>query len=319
VAAVTGFRFSYNIFGIRSGEEFAETCRRSERHGYDTVFAADHLGVASPFPTLVAAASATQRLRVGTLVLNAPFWNPTLLARDVATTDVLTGGRLELGLGGGHMKWEFDQAGVDWEPLGARTRRLRATIEQLSREFAADGYVQQTSLRDEFGIPVLRPVQRRGFGGYGPPLIVGGTGDRVLRIAGEHADIISIAGALQIAGQPPGTMRIATDAEADERMRYARECAGDRAGSIEWHALIQAVVQTDDRGAAATVLARRFGNLMSADEILATPFVLVGTIEQMAEQILRNRERYGFTYYTVHGPYADTFAPVIERVHTISD
>ena len=104
---MTGFRFSYNIFGIRSGEEFAETCRRSERHGYDTVFAADHLGVASPFPTLVAAASATQRLRVGTLVLNAPFWNPTLLARDVATTDVLTGGRLELGLGGGHMKWEF--------------------------------------------------------------------------------------------------------------------------------------------------------------------------------------------------------------------
>jgi hypothetical protein len=105
VAGVTGFRFSYNIFGIGSGEDFAETCRRGERHGYDTVFAADHLGVASPFPALVAAAAATQRLRVGTLVLNAPFWNPTLLAREVSTTDVLTGGRLELGLGAGHMKW----------------------------------------------------------------------------------------------------------------------------------------------------------------------------------------------------------------------
>ncbi len=99
----------YNIFGIRTGKEFAETCRRSERHGYNTVFASDHLGVASPFPTLVTAALATQRLRVGTLVLNVPFWNPTLLAREVATTDVLTGGRLELGLGGGHMKWEFDE------------------------------------------------------------------------------------------------------------------------------------------------------------------------------------------------------------------
>jgi alkanesulfonate monooxygenase SsuD/methylene tetrahydromethanopterin reductase-like flavin-dependent oxidoreductase (luciferase family) len=296
VAAVSGFRFSYNIFGIGSGEDFVETCRRGERHGYDTVFAADHLGVASPFPALVAAASATQRLRVGTLVLNAPFWNPTLLAREVATTDVLTGGRLELGLGAGHMKWEFDQAGVDWEPLDARTQRLRATIEQLRREVATDGYAQQKPLRDAFSIPVLRPVQRHGFGGYGPPLIVGGTGDRVLQIAGEHADT-----------------------EADERVRYARECAGDRAGRIEWHALIQAVVQTDDRWAAATVLAQRFGNLMSADEILATPFVLIGTIDQIAEQILRNRERYGFTYYTVHGPYADTFAPVIKRVHTISD
>ena len=269
---MTGFRFSHNVFGSGSGEDFAETCRRGERHGYDTVFAADHLGVASPFPALVAAASATQRLRVGTLVLNAPFWNPTLLAREVATTDVLTGGRLELGLGADHTKWEFDHAGIDWEPFGARTQRLRATIEQLRREFATDGYAQRKPLRDEFGIPVLRPVQRRGFGGHGPPLIVGGTGDRVLRIAAEHADIISIAGALQITGQPPGTMRIATDAETDERVRYALDCAGDRAGRIEWHALIQ-----------------------------------------------RNRERYGFTYYTVHGPYSDTFAPVIERVHTISD
>ena len=114
VAVVTGFRFSYNIFGIGSGEDFATTCRRGERHGYDTVFAADHLGVASPFPVLVAAVSATQRLRVGTLVLNAPFWNPMLLAREVATTDVLTGGRLELGLGAGHMTGEFDQA-VTWQ------------------------------------------------------------------------------------------------------------------------------------------------------------------------------------------------------------
>jgi alkanesulfonate monooxygenase SsuD/methylene tetrahydromethanopterin reductase-like flavin-dependent oxidoreductase (luciferase family) len=107
-------------------------------------------------------------LQIGTLVLNAPFWNPTLLAREVATTDVLSGGRLELGLGAGHMKWEFDHTGIEWESFGARTHRLRATIEQLHREFAADGYPQQTRLRAEFGIPVLRPVQRHGFGGHGP-------------------------------------------------------------------------------------------------------------------------------------------------------
>ena len=315
---MTNFRFSYNIFGIHSRDDFVETCRRGERYGYDTVFAADHLGIASPFPSLVAAA-ATQWLKVGTLVLNAPFWSPTLLAREVATTDVLTGGRLELGLGAGHMKWEFDEAGIAWEPFGARTERLRATIEQLRREFARDGYERQAALRDEFGIPVLRPVQHHGFGGWGPPLIVGGTGDRILRLAAERADIISVAGAFQIKGQPPGTMRIGTAAEADERVRYARQCAGERADHIEWHALTQVVVETRHRRAAAGKLAERFGHLISPDEILQTPFVFIGTIEQMAQQVLGNHDRYGFTYYTIHGPYMDTFAPVIERVRAISD
>ncbi|HJT03399.1 MAG TPA: TIGR03621 family F420-dependent LLM class oxidoreductase [Pseudonocardiaceae bacterium] len=308
------FRFSYNIFGIHSRDDFINNCRRAERQGYDTVFAADHLGVAAPFAALVAAAEATQRLRVGTLVLNAPFWNPALLAREVATTDVLTGGRLEVGLGAGHMKWEFDEAGIEWEPFGARVERLATTIAHLRREFARDGYPQQAPLRQEFDIPVLRPVQRIGFGGCGPPLIIGGTGDRVLRLAAEQADIVSIAGALQVRGQPPGTMRLGTAAEAGERVRYARQCAGERADHLEWHVLIQAVVQTGDRSTAAAALARRFGDTMTAEEILATPFVLIGTIEQMAEQIRRNRERYGFTYYTVHGPFADTFAPVIAQL-----
>ncbi|MGW3471006.1 LLM class flavin-dependent oxidoreductase [Saccharopolyspora sp. NPDC000995] len=116
------------------------------RHGYDTVFATDHLGIASPFPALVAAAQATERLKVGTLVLNAPFWNPALLAREIATTDVLTGGRLEVGLGAGHMKWEFDEAGIEWESFGRRAERLKSTIDELSRLFATDGYDQQTAM-----------------------------------------------------------------------------------------------------------------------------------------------------------------------------
>jgi probable F420-dependent oxidoreductase len=314
VTAGLDFRFSYNVFGVRSRDDFVRTCRRAEGLGYDTVFAADHLGIAAPFPLLVAAAAATERLRVGTLVLNAPFWNPALLAREIATTDVLTDGRLEVGLGAGHMKWEFDEAGIAWLPFGARAGRLEETIEELGRRFATDGHPEQAALRDTFGVPVLRPVQRRGFGGYGPPLIVGGTGDRVLRIAAAHADIVSIAGAFQISGQPPGTLRIGTATEADERVRFARECAGRRADHIEWHMLAQLVVETDDRRAAADQVVRRYGQAVTTEGLLDTPFVLIGTVEQMADQVLRNRERYGFTYYTVHGPYLDAFAPVIERL-----
>jgi probable F420-dependent oxidoreductase len=312
VAVVRDFRFSYNVFGLGSRAAFLDVCRSGERAGYDTVFAADHLGNPAPFPTLVAAAAATERLRVGTLVLNAPFWNPSLLAREIATTDVLTDGRLEVGLGAGHMKWEFDEAGIAWEPFGARVDGMRAMIERLRAAFAADGYPQQQALREQFGIPTLRPVQRTGFDGHGPPLIVGGTGERVLRVAGEYADIVGVAGALQIKGSPPGTMRIACEAETDERVRFARDCVGDR--DVEWHILVQAVVPADDREAAASGLAERFGNVMSAAEILATPFVLLGTVAEMADQLRRNRDRYGFSYYTVHDPFREAFAPVIERL-----
>ena len=312
MSGVRDFRFSYNVFGLGTRADFLDVCRSGERTGYDTVFATDHLGSPAPFPTLVAAAAATERLRVGTLVLNAPFWNPSLLAREIATTDVLTDGRLEIGLGAGHMKWEFDEAGIGWEPFGARVDGLRSMIGRLRAEFAADGYPQQEALREHFGMAPLRPVQRTGFGGLGPPLIVGGTGERVLRVAGEFADIVAVAGALQLKGMPPGTMRIATDVETDQRVRFARTCVGER--DVEWHILVQAVVPADDRESAASGLAERFGNVISAAEILATPFVLLGTVAEMADQMQRNRERYGFSYYTVHGPFRDAFAPVIERL-----
>ena len=111
-----GFRFSCNVFAIRSREGFAGYRQDAERYGYDTVFTTDHQGSPAPFPPLVLAAEVTERIRLGVLVLNVPFWNAHLLAREVATVDVLTGGRLELGLGAGHMKWEFDVAAIAWMP-----------------------------------------------------------------------------------------------------------------------------------------------------------------------------------------------------------
>jgi alkanesulfonate monooxygenase SsuD/methylene tetrahydromethanopterin reductase-like flavin-dependent oxidoreductase (luciferase family) len=106
--------------------------------GYDTLFAADHLGSYAPFQMVVAAAQATSRIRLGTLVLNVPFWNPALLAREIATADILTDGRLEVGLGSGHMKWEFDAAGIPWEGFGARAERLEQAIEDGGRDRRPD-------------------------------------------------------------------------------------------------------------------------------------------------------------------------------------
>jgi probable F420-dependent oxidoreductase len=314
------FRFSFNIFGIASRRAFVDECREAEHYGYDTVFAADHLGMPSPFPLLVAAAEATYRLRVGTLVLNAGFWNPALLAREIATTDILTDGRLELGLGSGHMKWEFDEAGIGWQGPTRRAAALERMIGELQRYFST-GFAQLPAER-----PATKPLQRTGFGGFGPPLLVGGTSDAVLRIAAEHAQVIGAAGAQQVKGQPPGMLRLATAAEADERVSFARACAGSRADEIEWHLLVQAVVITDDRRAAAEKLMADHRSryeamaasddraVLSVEDLLETPFLLLGTPDEIASQLQRSQQRWGYSYITVHEPYMREFAPVIERL-----
>jgi probable F420-dependent oxidoreductase len=315
------FRFSFNIFGLTTREAFVAECREAEALGYDAVFSADHLGMAAPFPVLVAAAEATSRLAVGTLVLNVPFWNAGLLAREIATTDILTEGRLIVGLGSGHMKWEFDDAGIAWQSFGARTAALEQMVADLQRYFGGH-LAARTS-----AYPLPRPVQREGFGGSGPPLLIGGTGERVLRIAGRYAQIVGVAGAFQVRGQPPGTFRLATAGEVDKRMRFAREAAGARADRIEWHLLVQAVIVTDDRrAAAAQLLSEEAGDagergarpaehdVMTLDEALETPYLLIGTPDEIADQLRRSRERWGFSFVTVHEPYLPVFVPVLERL-----
>jgi probable F420-dependent oxidoreductase len=266
------FRFSCNVFAIRSREHFVRYCRDAERRGYDVVFTTDHLGSPSPFPPLATAAEVTERLRVGTLVLNVSFWNPHLLARDVATIDLLTDGRLELGIGAGHMKWESEAAGIRWAPFGDRVDQVAATLDELERIFAAGGYAERKAQEEFYGLPALAPVQRRGFNGSGPPLIIGGTGERMLALAARRADTVALGG------------------------------------------LVQAVIVTADRrGAAERAAAERFPYLSPA-EVLDTPFLLIGTVEEIAEQLLERRDRYGFTFITVHEPFMAEFAPVIERV-----
>ena len=319
------FRFSFNIFGISSRQEFADECREAESYGYDTVFAPDHLSNIAPFPLLVAAAAATERLRVGTLVLNAAFWNPAVLAREIATTDILTDGRLEVGLGSGHMRWEFDEAGIDWIGPSARAAKLSQLVSELQRYFSTEF----SQLRA--GQPSPKPVQRAGFGGFGPPLLVGGTSDSVLRIAGEHAQIVGVAGIYQVKGQPPGTFRLGTAAEVDERVAFARSRAGGRADEVEWHLLVQRVVITSDRRAAAEEILTEFRDyyeshaasddraIPTMDEILDTPLLLLGTADEIAAQLRRSRERWGFSYVTMHEPYMRIFAPVIERLRDAAE
>src|SRR5689334_3204339 len=134
------FRFGVNLLAPAPLEEWRAKCRRAEELGYDVILVPDHLGMPAPFPALVAAAAATERPRLGTFVLNAGFWNPALLAREVATTDALTGGRLELGLGTGYVEAEHETAGLPWGSPGERVDHLRHTVEELDRILGSDEF-----------------------------------------------------------------------------------------------------------------------------------------------------------------------------------
>lgn len=289
------YRFGVNLLGIGGRDAFRARCQRAERLGFDILNVPDHLHAPSPFPTAVAAADATERVRVGTHVLNIGFWNIARLADEVATTDQLTAGRLDLGLGGGTVKAEFDEAGIDWEPIGARMDRLAGAITELDRIFAEAAGSQHSPL------PAQRPR---------PPVMVGASGRHGLRVAARHADILGYGGVQHVAGQPAGTLRLATAETTDKRMAYFREQAGERADAMERSLLLQRVTLTDDRKAAAEDWCREDPSL-SVEELLDAPGVLVGTVDEIAQQVHERRDRYGFTYLSVHEPSMDAMAEVI--------
>jgi len=280
------FRFGVSLLASAPADEWRGKCRRAEELGYDVILVPDHLGMVAPFPALVAAAGATERTRLGTFVLNAGFWNPALLAREVATTDALTGGRLELGLGTGYVQAEHDTAGLPYGSPGERVDHLRRTVEELGRLLSDQPRV---------------------------PLLIGANGDRMLRLTAEHADIAAFTGARPVPGSATGTLEPLTPEELDERVAAYHRLAAGRPEPAELNLLLQMVAVTDDPAAALRPLLSRQPQL-TVDQALELPLVLAGPLEQITERVRAIRERYGFTYFTVLEPYMEPFGQVIEAL-----
>ncbi|NEB01134.1 LLM class F420-dependent oxidoreductase [Streptomyces sp. SID13726] len=289
------FRFAVNLTAASTGEEWRAKCRRAEELGYDVILVPDHLGKVAPFPALVAAAEVTERPRLGTFVLNAGFWNPALLAREVATVDTLTGGRLELGLGTGYVRSEHDDAGLPFGSPGERVGHLRRTVEELGRLLASEDHVPQ---------PVQRPRV---------PLLIGGIGNRMLRLTAEHADIAAFTGATLVPGSTTGKLTPVTAEQLDERVAHYLRLAEGRKEPAELNLLIQTVVVTDDREAVATPFLHRLPDL-TLQEALDLPIMLIGTVPELVTQVLAQRERYGFSYLTVLEASMEAFAPVLAEL-----
>lgn len=295
------FRFALQAMGFRDRDTTAALARRAEELGYEELFSADHIGTVDPFVPLVVAAEATTTLRVGPLVINNELHHPVLLARTAATVDRLTGGRLVLGMGTGYAQDEHDAIGVELRPPGARVDRfgeslavLRALLDNGAATFDGDHHhVAVTDLG-------VRPVQDR------LPILVGGHGERVVRLAGRHADIFQFTGLTRGPGGNPEPGGF--DSEAIRlRARWLEDAAGDRAGDVERSALVQVIHIGDGAEAALADTAAALG----VDESLVaeTPFVLIGSVEQVVDELERRRQALGISHLVVRD--AEGFAPVV--------
>ncbi|KIF74622.1 hypothetical protein QR77_12860 [Streptomyces sp. 150FB] len=274
------FRFGVSLFNVGSRSAWRARVREVESLGYDVLQVADHLGLAAPFPALVAAADVTS-MRLGTFVLNAGILSPTYLARDVADVHRLTDGRLELGLGAGYVPAEFEAVGVPFGTPGERLRKLESTLAATRALLAAE---------DD------SPV---------PPIMLGGAGDRMLRLAAREADIFSFSIA---AGMTAG---LAPEDALARRVTLLREAAGDRFGSIELNLFIAAVGDSVDKLDLKII---RDASGLGDEQLTQLPGVLVGSPREIADQLVRYREEFGISYISVLEPHMAAFAAVIKQL-----
>lgn len=303
--------FRFGVFADTSGGAWPDQVRRAESLGYGSVAVGEHIFAdLAPISALASAAMVTSTIRLTSLTFANDFRNPALLAKEAASLDLLSGGRLELGLGSGFYRMDYDQTGIPFDPPGVRIGRLAEAVRLIKRAFAEetiDHEGEHYTLRGFSLIP--RPVQRPW-----PPLVIGGGGRRVLELAAREADIVS----LNIRSTREGGFdwgSVGPEAIA-EKVAWVREAAGDRFPALELHWIITAMAITDRPHDAARSVIEMFGaaEAITPEELLACPQSLIGSEEAIVEKIRRNREDFGVSYMTVFAPAMEAFAPIAARL-----
>ena len=285
--------------------DVVETARRAEAAGIQVLLATDHLGNWAALSRLQAAAHAT-RLRVGTLVLNNDLRHPPVLAQELATIDAMTDGRLEIGIGAGWNRPEYEAAGLTFNPPPDRLRRMQASLRMI-RQALSEGRIDHEAddaypAIHQDGLPTS--VQRPH-----PPFLVGGGGPRLLAFAAQEADIIGIdPRSLPGGGGDPADI---TGAAVDRKIGWIREAAGDRWAQLEINIVLWEI-DPDFHRRSGPPPPRARG--VSEEELVLSPHYLVGSTEEMVETLLARRERWGISYITLPAAALETLAPVIRRL-----
>ena len=301
-------RFAVQAPPIDDPVAFRELARKAEDCGFFALYVADHLGATfDPFAALTAAASVTSTLRLGTYVCNAAVRDPLSLAAGAATVDVLSNGRMILGLGAGHTPAEWTMVGRSYPSAGARVRHLGEVVDVVRALLRGEvvSYEGESVHTHEAFLLSLRPVQDE------IPLLIGGNGARVLDLAGRTADVVGLTGTGRTLADGHNHVVEWAPAAIDARVEAVRHAARDRVRPPVLDALVQYVAITDDRRAAAERVASRVEGLDAADAV-AAPYVLVGTLDQLDAELAAHRARWGFSSYVIRSAALDAGARLIE-------
>ncbi|HET9441855.1 MAG TPA: TIGR03621 family F420-dependent LLM class oxidoreductase [Acidimicrobiales bacterium] len=306
---VRPFRFAVQLSTAPSGAAWRDKARKVEDLGYSTLYLPDHLDDQwGPLVAMTVAAEATRRLNVGALVLDNDYRHPVVLAKEAATLDLASEGRLELGLGAGWMASDYEQSGIPFDPPGVRIERMvegLAIMRQLWRDGRADFAGAHYTVTGALGRP--RPARAGG-----PRIVIGGGGRRMLSAAAREADIVGVNPNLAAGRVGAEVARLSTAELFRQRVAWVREAAGERWDDLELQILTFAVLFTDDARSLFDSMAPVFG--LSGEEAAEVPLALVGTVDQIAESLVRRREEYGFSYVVVHEPEMEQFARVVARL-----
>jgi probable F420-dependent oxidoreductase len=258
-------RFGISLLAQGSIDELRKQSRRAEQIGFHTVLLPDHLGYQPPLIPLVAIAEAAPTVRVSNLVINASFYRPALLARDLASVDAATGGRLEIALGTGYVEWEFAEAGLSFPTPRRRVELLTEHVLTIRKLLSDPAYIPA---------PVQSP----------PPILVAGAGDKLLAMAAQHADTVAIAS-------------MGSEADLAERVTYVKTHAAERAdgGPELAFGFIQVSLDNPDDVALLNTVAPDV-----PDDVLKTlTTYLGGSIAETVDRIQRLNEELGITYFTL--------------------
>jgi len=300
------FRFGVLIEAdVQSRAAMLDLARRAENEGYDIVLGTDHLGRLASLQLLQVAAEAT-RLRIGTLVLNNDFRHPVVLAQEFAALDAVTEGRVEIGLGAGWARDEYDAAGFTFGQPGKRLARLQEAV-AIIKQALSEGRIDRPA-DGPYGRVLIEHMPRSMQRPH-PPVLIGGGGPRTLSYAGREAQTVS----LDPRAYPDGG-HIATDVTEllfDEKLGWIRDAAGERAAELEINVIIFDVDPDYKPGAQQTSF--EAGDL-SVDEVVGSPHYLLGDTEAMVDKLIERRERWGINYVTIKPPHMDVLAPVVARL-----
>lgn len=303
------FRFGVQASTAADAASWAALARKVESLGYSTLTMPDHFDdQLAPVPALMAAADATEKLRVGALVWDNDYKHPVVLAKELATIDMLSGGRLEIGIGAGWMATDYEQSGIPYDSPKVRVDRFEEGLAVIKGAMSGEAFSyagEHYAVTDFTGAP--RPVQAP----Y-PPILIGGGGKRVLSIAAREADIVGINGTMTEGVVGPESIATMTAEAVDEKVKIVHAAAGRRIAEIEFNVRAFMVRITDERQAVMEQIA----GFVQVDPsfVEESPFALIGTAAQIVDDLLRRRQRWGFSYVIVGAEDVESFAPVVTEL-----